>query len=438
VLNWRLENPVPPAIPGNPTLIKQFADRYDRMSESLNAAVKELDALANEGVSISLAVDEVRDRAKESISVTRKVAVRYEGASQTLNSYQASLDSAIDAAASARNTISTNNPSAGYWRRRERDLELQRLLDPTNNDLIEDIKEANRWVTEYDNEYLTAIQAYNSAVQARDNAVNAAIAGLDTAAEKADLNDNFWEGIEGRFDAFYDLAQKYLAPLVEILRDVLEVIKKIVDILALIVTVLAIFIPVLAPIAAALTVISLVLSAAILLCSLVLFALGKETLGRVIGDVIDLAVGVVTAKLGGIKFGSVVGDAVSAGTKIGAEGLEAATSYVIKTEAKKFAVDTGTELALEFAASGDKAFHSMNEMHVSDLAFPPGVNSPWGAPLPIDTGNFQPTLVDGLIDAGSFGIANFDDFVVDHAASTTQSGYDLAVNVSQISAVPAG
>jgi len=438
MLNWRLENTVPATLPGNPELIAQFAARYDRMAEALNQAVEELTNLANEGVSISLAVDEVRDRAQESISTTRKVAIRYEGASQTLNSYQSALGDAIQSANAARDTINTNNPSAGYWRRRERDLELQRLVDPTNNTLIEDLQEANRWVTEYDNDYLSAIQAYNNAVTARDNAVNSAIAGLNDAAESAGLNDNFWEAIEGTYDAFYDLAQKYLAPLVEILRDVLEVLKKIVDILALIVTVLAIFIPVLAPLAAALTVISLVLAAAILLCSLVLFALGKETLGRVIGDVIDLAVGVITAKLGGIKFTSVAGDLASAGSTMAREGFEQATSYVIRTEAEKFAADTATEMALEFASAGPSAFADTNNMHISDFDFPPGVNVPWGS-SPFDMGEFYPSYGENVIDALlPNNPVSMAQFAFDHGYSSAESGIEFVTNVTNVTAVPAG
>ena len=58
--------------------------------------------------------------------------------------------------------------------------------------------------------------------------------------------------------------------------------------------------PFLAPLAAALTLVSIGLAAAVLLCSLVLFALGRESLGRVLSDTIGLATSVITAKLGGI------------------------------------------------------------------------------------------------------------------------------------------
>lgn len=432
--NWRLEDDVPPPLAGNPDFVGQFGRRYAEMATALSHAVDELTALANEGVTISVAIDEVRERADDAIAMTRKVKIRYAGASRTLIQYSNSLSDAQVDANSARNIIITNNPNAGYWRRRERDLEHDLRRDMTNDEIIKDLQEATNRVNQYDQEFLDAIRAYNSAVDARDAAVNTAIAGLDRAAEAAGLNDDFWERIEGAIDAFYDLAQKYLAPLVEILRDVLEVLKKIVDILALIVTILAIFIPVLAPIAAALTVLSLVLGALILLCSLVLFALGKETLGRVIGDAIDLTVGIITAKLGGIKFGSVVGDAVNAGSQIAKEGLKEATSYAIETAALQFAEDTIVEISLGIGASIDMANASTNEMYISDLQG----NTPWGAPPTVDQSNFAPSLAENLIETiGGMSPVGNVIFGVEHGISTGQSIITLADNVSNIWVVPA-
>ena len=449
MLNWRLENAVPAPLPGNPTLIAQFADRYSRMSEALNQAVEELNNLANEGVSISLAVDEVRDRARDSIDTTRKVAVRYEGAAQTLSSYQDALGDAISSAASARNTINSNNPSAGYWRRRERDLELQRLLDPTNNDLIEDIKEANRWVTEYDNEYLTAIQTYNTAVQTRDNAVNSAIAGLNNAAEQAGLNDDFWERIEGGLDALYDLAQKYLAPLIEMYRELLEFLKQIVDILCLIVSILAIFIPVLAPFAALLTVISLAMSAMILICSLLLFALGKETLGRVLGDIIDLAVGLVTSKLGPLKN---LGASSSLIKETGGQVLATQGTIVLKfmfgagTEVAagvgiELLKEAGSTVAVDFASNLAESF--ANESFTNTMGDWPQGGQPWGGDnggLEFEPGNFT---WDHVGEAGADALTGgalmpFVDGFQNNFTNIAKSNADLATNLGQFGAVPAG
>ena len=292
-------NVVPAALPGTPSTIASFADRYGRMAEALNEAVKELRILANENVSISLAIDEVRSRAEESIDVTSRVALRYEGAGNTLNAYQASLSAAQAKANAARSTISSNNPRAAYWRNEEDRLTREILFNGSDPTLAADLLEASKWVAHYDGEFTDAMAKYHAAEHDRDAAVNLAIAGLNDASEAANLNDNFFEAIEGVFDVLYDFAQKYLAPLIEIIRAAMELVKQIVDILALIVSILAIFIPVLAPLAAALTIISLVLGALILLCSLVLFALGKETIGRVIGDAINFAAGLITAKMGG-------------------------------------------------------------------------------------------------------------------------------------------
>jgi hypothetical protein len=447
MLNWRLENAVPAALPGNPGLIKQFADRYDRMSEALNAAVEELSNLANEGVSISLAVDEVRERAQESIGVTRKVAVRYQGASQTLNSYQDALDDAIQSAAAARNTISTNNPSAGYWRRRERDLELQRLIDPTNNTLIEDLKEANRWVTEYDNEYLSAIQSYNAAVTARDNAVNAAIAGLDSAADRADLNDGFWERIEGAFDALYDLAQKYLAPVLKIIREALEFIKQIVDVLALIVSILAIFIPVLAPLAGALALASILLSVAVLLCSLALFALGKESLGRVLSDVFNVAISVVTS-IGPLRALGGLGQSMS---QIGAGGVKmlGQTAAVHFSLAFRMGGETALKSAglvlgeyaemvgVEFATEYGEALFEANDPGTPNFSSQgPAWSDPNADPGGFDFApeKFGESIVGGL----SLGFNDIGAEFTEPFTNSVAAGVEFASAANSFSAVPAG
>lgn len=447
MLNWRLENTVPPPMPGNPGLIAQFAQRYDRMADALYEAVDELRALANEGVSISLAIDEVRDRAEDAIGVTRKVAIRYEGASNTLNSYQDALGDAITTSGSARTTIINNNPNAGYWRRREVALRAQLLLDPSNTTLADDLREATDWVREYNDAYQTAITSYNGAAQARDNAVNSAIAGLDDAAQLAGLNDDFWEGIAGAVDAFYDLAQKYLAPIIKILREVFEFIKQIVDVLALIVGILAIFIPVLAPIAGALALASIALSLAILLCSLALFALGKETLGRVLGDVLNLAITVVTS-IGPLRALGGLGTSIS---QIGAGGIKmlGQTAVVHFSLAFRMGGETALKslgiLGLEYAEMVIPEFISeqgetLFDRNLSDTPNWSSQGDPWTNPNASSPGvDFAvDALPDSIGGALSLGLDNFVGGFTEPFTNSVDAGIELAGNLTQIGAVPAG
>jgi hypothetical protein len=295
-----MDDPIPGTLPGEPDVVNRFARTYSTTADALRDATTELKALANSHVTVSDAVDEVREKARSAQESVDKVATRYEGASQTLYTYGSELSAAQNRANTARNRIDNNNDSARYWRSRLAMLLIQaNVANAADPEYVADVKEARRKVNEFAAEYQAAMAEYNAAWSDRDDAINRAISGLEDAASQAGLNDDFWEAIQGAVQQLYELAQKYLAPLIEQLRGLLELIKSIVDLISLIVTIVALFVPALAPLALALTIASLALSAMILLCSLTLYALGKESLGRVLGDAIGLVVGIVTSKLGG-------------------------------------------------------------------------------------------------------------------------------------------
>jgi hypothetical protein len=292
-----MTDPIPAPLSGDPDTIQRFAQNYRDTANALRDAVSSLAELANENVTISLAVDEVREKATDAREATGKVATRYEGAADTYSAYRTSLADAQSRAEQARTAIDANNSSARYWRDRRRQLIAQSVLAPSE-EILEDLTEANERVSGFAAEFTAAMAVYNQAVQDKADAVANAIAGLDAAADAAGLNDGFFEAISGALQQLYELAQTYLAPLIEQLREILEFIKSIVDVLSFIVTILAIFIPALGPIALALTVLSIALSAAIFLASVALFALGKESLGRVLSDGIGVVISIVTSKIG--------------------------------------------------------------------------------------------------------------------------------------------
>lgn len=296
---YQCDDPVPGSIGGDAARVRAHARAFDDTAEALRDAARELRNLANEGVTISLAIDEVREKAEESESEATKVATRYDGAGTTLGSYADALSDAQTRADSARTHIDTNNGNARYWRHRRRDLELERWSRGSDPEFLEDLAEATRRAAQYDTWYAGYLSSYQRAVEDFETAVDNAISGLAAAAEAAGLNDNWFEGLVGDFQVAWELISEYLGPVFEALRDVLEVLKKLVDILALIVTIAAIFFPALGPIALALTALSAILGIAIFACSLALFAMGRESLGRVLADGIMAVVGVVTAKLGG-------------------------------------------------------------------------------------------------------------------------------------------
>lgn len=292
---------IPASIPGDPETVRRFAETYRNTAEALRDAANELLTLANENVTIGKAVDEVRDKASEVQAATLKVATRYDGAADAYFVYRQDLTDAQAKAETARNQISGDNSTDTYWRNRKRTLMLEVLVTPTP-EKVDDLKEATDRVAQLDADHAGAQTMYDQAVQDAYDAATRAMSALDDAASAAGLNDGFWEAVVGGLQELYELAQKYLAPVIERLRTMLEVLKSIVDILALIVSVLSVFLPFLAPLAAALTLVGLALSAAILLCSLALVVLGRESVGRLLSDAIGLATSVITSKLGGAKL----------------------------------------------------------------------------------------------------------------------------------------
>lgn len=289
----------PDPLSGEPSTVTSKATSIRLTADALRNAIEQLRTLTNENVTISDAVDEVRVKAADAIGDIEKVEVRYRGAAEALSTYGSDLSGAHNRADGARNAIAQNNTDARYWRDRFNTLEARALAGDSDATLADDLVEARARVSDYHENFESAMREYNRARHDKENAVQAAMHALHEAREAADLDDGFWDKVGAIAEAVYEWAQENLGPLIETFRAILRILKSIVDILALIVGVLSIFLPFLAPLATLLVLVSLGLAAAIFLCSLVLFALGRETLGQVFADLIDVVVGVVTAKLGG-------------------------------------------------------------------------------------------------------------------------------------------
>jgi hypothetical protein len=300
-MSTQLQDPVPSALDGEPSVVGVTATALGATAQALRDAISELRQLASDDVTISDAVDEVRTKANEARNAISKVEVRYQGAADAMHSYRSGLSSAHSRADAARQRIIDNNSDARYWRLRVHSLTEQAQAGESSQELLDDLLEAQSRVQSYAAEFSSAMSEYHGAEGDKSAAVDAAIAALHSAAETADIDDGFWDRVANVLENAYEWAQENLTPLLETLRTIAELVKSIVDILALIVTILSVFLPFLAPLAAALTLASIALSALILLSSLLLFALGKESLGRVLGDAIGLATSVITSKMGGMN-----------------------------------------------------------------------------------------------------------------------------------------
>lgn len=296
-----INDPIPDTLTGDAATVGAKARKLGRTAEALRAAIAELKQLASSDVTISDAVDELRDKADDVSSQMGKVETRYQGAADAMSDYHSRLSDAQSRANHARQRIMDNNTDASYWRHRLKDLTERAASGETSQELLDDVTEARRKVDVYNGEFHSAMSQYNAAVDDKSSAVDAAVSALHDAADAAGLNDGWRDKVGDFLENAYEWAQEHLGPVLEAIRSVLEVIKSIVDILALIVTILAIFLPFLAPLAAALSLASIALAGLIFLSSLLLFALGRESLGRVIGDAIGIVTSVVTSKMGGMN-----------------------------------------------------------------------------------------------------------------------------------------
>lgn len=296
-----INDPIPSPLTGNPGTVNAKARVMTATADALRTAITELRALSSETVTISEAVDELREKADGVRGDIDKVESRYRGAATAMVTYHSSLESAQSRAERARQRIADNNTDAAYWRRHEDALEQRVRAGENSQELLDELLDVQRRVRGFAGEFAAAMDEYYAAEGDKRDAVDVAISALQNAADTAGLNDGFWDRVGAVVEVMYEWAQENLGPFIESLRAVLEVIKGIIDILALIVGVLSLFLPFLAPLATALTLVSLGLAAAILLCSLVLFALGRESLGRVLSDAIGVATSILTSKMGGLN-----------------------------------------------------------------------------------------------------------------------------------------
>lgn len=445
------DDAVPARLTGDDDRVRAHAKAFDDTARALRQAVQELANLANEGVTISLAIDEVREKAAESKTEASAVATRYQGAATTLTNYANALADVQSRADSARTQIDTNNQNARYWRHRRRDLEHERWSRGSDPEFLQDLAEATRRAAQYDTWFAGYLSNYQRAAEDFENAVNTAISGLAAAAEAAGLNDNFFEAIAGDFQVAWELISEYLGPVIESLRDILEIIKKIVDVLALIVTIAAIFFPALGPIALALTALSAILGIAIFACSLTLFLMGRESLGRVVADGIMAVVGVVTAKLGGSgTLGSMVSDGVSAlrapATLFVTRGTMLNLGLSVGGEAVERYGQAVTQTAVDGIKSGTLNANATPFAFVigEGLDFRLGESSPaWGAEPSSAwdmSGADGRDMLPGLMDSPSLGMASpiagmFD--MSDSWNSMVENFGEVGDTWSQMYAVPA-
>ena len=228
---------IPADIHANPHQVGVAASELSATGEALRDAARRLRTLANDELTVSLAIDEVRERARETVTTVDKVAGRYEDAGSALATYRSKLDDALGRLRAARAKIDSNNDDSRWQRHRRWELERELQQNTIDADGSAELVRLTRTTNQYENSSATH-QSYAST--AREDIRTAALiaaGALDDAADTAGLNDGFWDAVGGVLQVAYEWSQENLGPILEIIRDVLKVLKSILDIICLIVTV---------------------------------------------------------------------------------------------------------------------------------------------------------------------------------------------------------
>jgi len=279
---------VPPPLGGDPATITLFATKYGKIAAALVSAADELRSLANSDVSVGKSITAVKERALGAQSDTLKVAAHYSGASSTYATYAVSLRDAQQKAQSARQMILGFEADAMRHQQHHDSLVAEAQTGLASQETADALNLANSQLATFKSDYANAMSVYAGAVEDKRVAVQTAISQLADAAQVAGLVDSVFDVIKEGLHDLYQLAQKYLAPLLVKIRAVLKLIQAVLDTLSFIASFIPIPIVKVVLAAAALAVSSLALQ-----CSIVLFLLGKGTASQIIGDAIDMATSVL-------------------------------------------------------------------------------------------------------------------------------------------------
>ncbi|MCU1515051.1 MAG: hypothetical protein JWO10_2141 [Microbacteriaceae bacterium] len=324
---------IPAPLAGDPDVVENWGARFVNAANNLKKASDELRQLTDGHTYVSLAIEEVREKALDARTATTKVATRYEGTGAALTIYSHDLRAA-QARANRAIAAFYNNDSTTAEHTKD---DLKHQVDADNGQtpgLVDKLIAAQHALSNLVAQKASAWAEFNAAEADRDAAAMRAVHAIQVADDASKLNDSFFEAIEGQFQAAYEWAQKNLAPIIQAIHDIVKQISDIVSIIALVLDVLSIFLPFLAPLAGIVDMVALGLAAVVLLTALALLFLGKGSVGEVIGDTISVATSAFGGKL-------VDGLTEKLGSKFALDGVNA-----LKGSDNAFATTAGQQFNL--------------------------------------------------------------------------------------------
>jgi hypothetical protein len=306
------------AIPGDPDALDSRVRILKAIAVSLGVASKDLRLVANADVVISLAVDEVRDDAREGAEDADDIYTRYAGTATALGDYSRVLRDIKERAAASANSYHQAQGDVDYWIAKRGEYEDNARTPGEDAEHWKRMeREADQEVDQARSRVRSAEHAFQGLLDELDVAAHLAADRIDDARRASGLDDNFIDEIEGAVRDFKKFADTYLVPILEAIHDVCKTVAEVLSIIALVLTLFS-FIPGVGVLAAALGTLSLVLSAVALIASALLLTLGKGSFTEFIKEAIGVAISVV------VKFGA--GKAISAITsKIGLNAAQTVT-----------------------------------------------------------------------------------------------------------------
>ncbi|SFN93280.1 hypothetical protein [Mycetocola miduiensis] len=253
---------------GEPASLKTYATRYLQIADAIQSASAALKAVGEGSDSmVSLAVNEVRGKAKKGGEDIAEAETRYRTTAQALLTYAGALEDAQAKAVQARGEYEAAQGSHATAQARAQEFDDKAQVPGA--DQAADARSASTWSTRASNlaaNMGSAEAKYNEAVADKDRAGNAAADAISTVVSDDGISDSWWDKL-------------------------VDFCEKIGDGLAIAALLLS-WVPILGQV---LLVLSAIVSIIKLIDSLIKFVKGEMTLGEVVGA----AVGVVLSVIGG-------------------------------------------------------------------------------------------------------------------------------------------
>jgi uncharacterized protein with PQ loop repeat len=320
------------AIPGDPDALDSRVRILKTIAVSLGVASKDLRVVANADLVISLAIDEVRDDARESADDANDIYIRYAGTAAALGDYSRELRRIKEAAAASAARFHEAQGDVDYWVAKRGDYEDHAKTPGEDAEHWRRMeREADQEVDEARGRVRASESSFQSLLDELDAAARLAADRIDSARRASRTDDNLIDEIEGAIRDFKKFADDYLVPILEAIQDVCKTVAEVLSIIALVLTLFS-FIPGVGAIAAALGTLSLALSAVALLASALLLVLGHGNFTEFVKEAIGVAISVV------LKFGA--SKAISAVTsKIGLNMAQTVTGSATGVSAAQNAIN---------------------------------------------------------------------------------------------------